>query len=38
LSDKEKQQLLSGIEETVMDIQKESDKIHEKIQFNQENK
>ena len=37
LSDKEKQQLLSGIEETVMDIQKESDKIHEKIQFNQEN-
>ena len=32
LSDKEKQQLLSGIEETVMDIQKESDKIHEKIQ------
>ena len=32
LSDDEKQQLLSGIEDTIKDIQIESDKIHEKIE------
>ena len=32
LSDAEKQQLLSGIEDTIKDIQIESDKIHEKIE------
>ena len=31
LSDKEKQQLLSGIEDSIKDIQLESDKIHNKI-------
>ena len=32
LSDKEKEQLLSGIETTIKDIQEESDKIHSKIE------
>ncbi len=32
LSDDEKQQLLSGIEDTIKDIQIESDKIHKKIE------
>ena len=32
LSDKEKQQLLSGIEDSIKDIQIESDKIHNKIE------
>ena len=32
LSDKEKQQLLSGIEDSIKDIQDESDKIHNKIE------
>ena len=32
LSEEEKQQLLSGIETTIKDIQIESDKIHEKIE------
>ena len=32
LSDEEKQQLLSGIEDTIKDIQKESDDIHNKIE------
>ena len=32
LSDAEKQQLLSGIEDTIKDIQIESDKIHKKIE------
>ena len=32
LSDKEKQQLLSGIEDSIKDIQLESDKIHNKIE------
>jgi hypothetical protein len=32
LSDKEKEQLLSGIEDTIKDIQTESDKIHNKIE------
>ena len=32
LSDAEKQQLLTGIEDTIKDIQIESDKIHEKIE------
>ena len=32
LSEEEKQQLLSGIEDTIKDIQIESDKIHEKIE------
>ena len=32
LSEDEKQQLLSGIEDTIKDIQIESDKIHEKIE------
>ena len=31
LSDEEKKQLLSNIEDTVLDIQQESDKIHSKI-------
>ena len=31
LSDEEKNQLLSNIEDTVLDIQQESDKIHSKI-------
>ena len=34
LSDEEKQQLLSGIEDTIKDIQKESDDIHNKIEKN----
>ena len=33
LSDDEKQQLLSGIETTIKDIQVESDKIHSKIEL-----
>ena len=33
LSDKEKQQLLSGIEDSIKDIQVESDKIHNKIEL-----
>ena len=33
LSDDEKQQLLSGIETTIKDIQIESDKIHNKIEI-----
>tara|TARA_B110001454_G_C12362424_1_gene284865 strand:+ start:55 stop:450 length:396 start_codon:yes stop_codon:yes gene_type:complete len=32
LSEKEKEQLLSGIEDTIKDIQIESDKIHNKIE------
>ena len=32
LTDKEKEQLLSGMEDTIKDIQAESDKIHSKIQ------
>ena len=32
LSDKEKEQLLTGIEDTIKDIQVESDKIHNKIE------
>ena len=32
LSDTEKEQLLSGIEDTIKDIQTESDKIHSKIE------
>jgi len=32
LSDSEKEQLLTGIEDTIKDIQIESDKIHEKIE------
>jgi hypothetical protein len=32
LSDTEKEQLLSGIETTIKDIQEESDKIHNKIE------
>tara|TARA_Y100000401_G_scaffold105370_1_gene97965 strand:- start:41 stop:433 length:393 start_codon:yes stop_codon:yes gene_type:complete len=37
LSEEEKNQLLSGIEDTVLDIQKESDKIHNKISDVREN-
>ena len=37
LSEEEKNQLLSGIEDTVLDIQKESDKIHSKISDVREN-
>ncbi len=37
LSEEEKKQLLSGIEDTVLDIQKESDKIHNKISDVREN-
>jgi len=32
LSDKEKEQLLSGLEDSIKDIQIESDKIHSKIE------
>ena len=32
LSEKEKEQLLSGMEDTILDIQKESDKIQSKIE------
>ena len=32
LSDKEKEQLLTGLEDSIKDIQIESDKIHEKIE------
>ena len=32
LSEEEKTQLLSGIEDTIKDIQTESDKIHNKIE------
>ena len=37
LSEEEKNQLLSGIEDTVLDIQKESDKINNKISDVREN-
>ena len=37
LSEKEKEQLLSGMEDTIIDIQKESDKIHNKISDVREN-